>query len=90
MIIRNGNTQLYVRTPTHHCAQSGKSLASARCMRLGGFLSLSLLRAAAILADWSCPSSSCITSIRPCITQQWIGIRPCKYVYQQDWVVLLL
>ena len=69
---------LCITSNTYHCAHSGKSLAIARCMRLGGFLLFSLLSAVSIKLDLSWFSNNCITSIRPCITQQCMGIKPCN------------
>ena len=61
---------------TDQSAQSMKSLAMARCRRDGGDRSSSLLRAATMVSLGSYCSINCITSMRPCIAQQWIGNKP--------------
>lgn len=64
-------------TISHHWAHSVKSLAMARLSRLGGGLLVSSpAMALAIKPSWSYLIIILITSIRPCIAQQWIGKSP--------------
>ena len=77
ILIRNGIC-------TYHSAHSMKSLANARLTTLGGDLPSST-NALRMSPSRSSLISSCTTSARPCMAQQWIGISPCirqnRFIY---------
>lgn len=78
-------------TISHHWAHSVKSLAMARLSRLGGGLLVSSpAMALAIKPSWSYLIIILITSIRPCIAQQWIGKSPWIHSRYWDYVISII